>query len=138
MFDAYRINKVFIRAMPKYDTYQIQPLTSTGGKIPQIVDIVDYDDKTTLSYTVDYFKYGNHRIHRGVQDWTRKFTPAIASTIFQNQTTSAYTQKFKQWIDAQYPTVPHYGYKLQISGETSENYALELICTLYFSCRQTR
>lgn len=141
LFDAYRLNKVFIRAIPLFNTWQAAPDDESHPSLPQIVDIVDYDDATILATSSDYLEFGTHRIHRGDKEWKRKFTPACAINVFQSATATGYKQAFKQWINLANASIPHYGYKLQLipqEGTINQHYTVQLWATLYFSCKQLR
>lgn len=144
LYDAYRINKIFIRINPLQTTTFAQ---AAGNYLPQIIDLVDYDDATALSTTNDYLSYGNKRIHSGDKAWTRKFTPAVRVAAYQSggggtEVNQSSIQKFKQWIDMAEGDIPHFGYKVQWSpinsGTPTTVLKYEVWCTMYFSCRMRR
>lgn len=140
LFDAYRINKICIRNIPTNNSYVSQSAAS-NYELPQIVDLIDYDDAIVLATTTDYTQYNTHRIHRGNESWVRKFTPAVAVATLNNAITTPTVQKFKQWIDMGATAVPHYGYKIQLvpyNTTLGANYRLEQWVTVYFSCKQVR
>lgn len=140
LFDAYRINKIVIRMVPSQNSWNAN-ISTSNYELPQIVDLIDYDDNVQLSQTNQYLQYNTHRVHRGDNGWVRKFTPAIALATLNLAVTTPTVQKFKQWIDMGAADVPHYGYKIQMvpyNTTLGSNYRLEMFVTMYFSCKQVR
>lgn len=141
LFDQYRINKVVVVVRPQRNTYNSDV---TSAQLPQIVDLVDYDDATVLTTTNDYLQFATARVHSGALPFKRKFTPACAAA-FVGSDASAFPivgrgSKFKQWLDCSNATVPHYGYKLQIVPTVANTISIsyEVWSYVYLSFRMVR
>lgn len=149
LFDSYRINKVVVRFRPL-------PVSGFGTTSVAIVDnsqalcFLDYDDTNVTGLTLSSAKqHQNIRWLNTVSaDGTipKKNVVVFRPKVLQNANDSGgtsyamvYPKGRNPWIDLQYTSVPHYGLKLVI-GQTNTNQILQfqVICTVYFSCRDPR
>lgn len=146
MFDSYRINKVVLTFMSNVGFGGPQTSSFTGGagtvfdlNPQQIYTVLDRDDATALSAVTDALDYESCKIHHPMKDFSLSFVPAISDTIYRTGVTSAYTQKYKQWIDAANVDVPHYGVKGIIGNNaTAWQPSWKVIATYYVSFKQVR
>ncbi|QCX35024.1 capsid protein [Blackfly DNA Virus 2] len=133
LFDMYRINKIFMRCVPRVNNYLAQGVAIMA---PQIIDLVDYTDSTALSATADYLNFGNHRIHAGFTEFKRKFTPASQFCVGD---ATHFAPKFKQWLQTLDRDIAHHSYKIQIAPlSATQNTIYELWSTYYFSVKQPK
>lgn len=133
LFDAYRINKVVIRCIPVCNTAAI----GTAG-VPAIVDVVDWDDSNLPGNFQGLLNYQTKRVHRGYAEWKRTIIPAVALQVYYGATGTGYGQRRRQWLDLANPTVPHYGYKIGLSGQPNQKYPLQIWATVYTQYKQKR
>lgn len=131
LFDSYRINKMAIKFIPR----RTMNILGTGSfNKPTVVTALDYDGGLDPASLDEMLDFNSHKIHDGLQPWTRIFTPAIKVTAEQGT-----TQKFKQWIDLANVDVPHYGLKLYADPHgTTTAYEVDIFYTTYFSLKQRR
>lgn len=137
LFDQYRINKVVIKFKLKFDP-SAQP--STAAVFPKMWIHADYDDSTIPTTVNDLLQRSNLKttILQPDREYTFAFTPAILAESFRGATATAYSPKFKQYIDMSFPDTPHYAYKAAIEMLPATGYSLLINKTLYFSCKNVR
>lgn len=116
VFDLYRINAVVLRFWPITNNY-VTPVTGIpNANIPTLQWATDYTDATAPSTPAVLSRFANLHSVQWNKPISIKLRPAVVSELYRSATTTAYTPKWKQWIDHQYPTVPHYGIKGAITG----------------------
>lgn len=144
LWDAYRLNKVVLRVIPRQNTYAAGGANPVAA--PQVVSCIDYDDVDTLATTTDYLSFGTARIHSAIHPFSIKFTPAVNNGVSTNAGTTEVlpgNQRFKQWIDMNLAGVPHYGVKMQFAAlvplpTTTNPIVFELWAKCYYSFKQRR
>lgn len=137
LFDNYRVNKVVWKFKPSYSVYPPSTTVAAGQALPQIVEIVDFDDSVVLSTTDAYLQYDTLKIRHGLHPWSRKYTPACLVDIGGIGNAGI---RFKQWLDIADNSIDHYGLKIQFTpiAGTQTTWQCEVWETIYFSCRRVR
>lgn len=149
LFDMYRINKVVVRFRPL-------PVGGFGTTPTAIVDnsqavcFIDYDDNSVTGLTLSSVK--QHQNLRWLNTVSADgsipkknvvvFRPKVLGNVNDVGGTSYAMSQYRgknPWLDIQYTQVPHLGLKLVI-GQTNTNQILQfqVICTVYFSCKDPR
>lgn len=119
VFDLYRINAVVLKMWPITNMYVTPSNGVPSANIPTIQWATDYTDATAPGTPAVLSRFANLHTAQWNKPISIKFRPAIVSEIYRSVSSTAYTPKWKQWIDHQYPTVPHYGIKGAITGLAS-------------------
>lgn len=145
LFDAYRINKVVV-SFQNYSnvTNQATNTPANLGAQPQwLSTVVDYDDTTLLTTEGSLLEYETFKQTPPYEKHVRVLVPAVSMEAFKTSgTTIGYSQHKKQWIDAAYTDVEHYGIKGLINGPAVQadqvQSAWKVYVTAYVSFKQTR
>lgn len=133
LYDSYRIDKVAIRLMPKFNS-----IDTTANSLVPIFTVIDEDDATIPPNLETLYQYGTCKMTRGSQIHTRVFKPSAAIVV--DGGTAGTMPKRSPWLDLGNSTTPHYGLKYGIpqlpSGANPLDYDLEI--TSYVSFRGVR
>lgn len=144
LFDAYRINKVVVQFIPYNYPYQIGNTAANLAAQPQwLSTVIDYDDAALLATEGSLLEYETFKQARPGSTHTRSLVPAVSIEAFKTSgTTIGYSQHRKQWIDAAYGDVEHYGLKGLINGPALQadqvQGAWKVYVTMYITWKQTR
>lgn len=137
LFQAYRCNKVVVNVVPMQN---IQTGTTGGtAMFPRIVSAIDFNDDNAGASFAELLEYSRHRVHKGWEPFSRKFTPAIEGGLLGSAAAVvAGVQKFKQWIDIAAFDAKHFGLKIHWNPPTQNTFHFKysVYATLYFSCKQ--
>lgn len=124
LYDQFRILKAtlyFQWNAAALDTTQIQ--TSVLMNPPVIMYHRDYDDATVLTHSEFHersaTKYKRMRAG-GITALT--VTPAVLAQNFEGATATAYSPKWRQWLDCADSATPHYGMKVGFKYPASTVY----------------
>lgn len=148
LFDCYRIRKVKMQIMPRYNSVDVfeatdpasQPMTSY---MAPYVSVVDYDDATTSTY-VQIEEYETARWHNPRVPCQIVVRPIAAQAVFDGVTTAYNRCPRSTWMDLAYPSVPHYGIKiafkpLDVPVVTAKNDIIyDVRFTMYIECKNSR
>lgn len=118
LFDLYRIDKVTVTLTPRYTEYPLDNAAGianpAGGQIHYAVDRTDADTPLNINQVVEMegskSAPWNKRI---VVSWK----PKVAMAIYNSSTGVASNYGIstsKQWMEMQYPSIPHYGLKIAV------------------------
>lgn len=118
LYDQYRIDYVTLKIMwsPK-DSLTVDPNAPGQSIYPVLYYYNDYDDDTAPSTLADIRERSNLRTVRISPNRTININvkPAIASSVYQSTTATAYAPKWNTKLDAAYPDIPHFGLKMACS-----------------------
>lgn len=142
LFDSYKINCVVVKFSPDYNV----GTAATGGaigtfptSIPQIHVAWDYND-STVSTAAQLSEYGNYRCLRFYKPRSFKVYPRVANMTYLTGATFGYGPAQRAvWMDANYPAVPHFGFKFAVENVTSTqivNFKIRVI--YYLSLKATK
>lgn len=137
LFDQYRLNMIIVRFYLKIDP---SAQVSGAATFPKLYYRADYDDANTPSGLPE-LRESNRTVIKVMNPnypVTIKIKPAVASALFQSLATTAYSAKWKQWVDILNSSVPHYGLKYAIDDLTNSNYRVDIEHIYYFSMRDQR
>lgn len=145
LFDCYRINKVVVKLAP-YITQYTQGGNSSANLAAQpqwLSTVIDYDDSSVATSESELLQYESFKDTRPHETHIRSLVPAVSMSAFKTSgTTIGYVQRYKQWIDAAYSDVEHYGIKGLINGPAlladQVQGAWKVYITAYVSFKQTR
>lgn len=133
LYDEYRINKVVIKLIPKFNS----TLQGTGiaNYMNQVHTCLDYDDANALPTATainDITQYQSHRMTMGARTVTRVVVPKIELTGSGAQAPKAY-----QWLDTDQTAALHNGVKVVIPkcDNASSLIIYDLQITTYLSFR---
>lgn len=143
LYDEYRINKVVMKIIPKFNEVVI-PTDSSSGEVKvlsQVHTAIDYDDSLSLpqaSALDDICQYQNHKMTMGNRMHTRVLVPRVELAA-----DSSYSApKARQWLDCDNATALHNGIKVCIPKLQSANTSLEINydvqITTYLSFRNVK
>lgn len=114
LFDNYRILKVKYRWVCVRDPSTAPTTAANKGIYPRIVWKHDFNDQVVINRTQMY-QNANIKEMYFTDSYmkTRWYTlnPAVDMTTYVSAVASAYSPKWRQWLDTTYPAVPHYALK---------------------------
>ena len=110
LFDSYRISKVQLKYIPRTNV----DIGVNGNTYSTTVFYaIDYDDIGALGSIAALQEFGNCKSISSHKTITITIKPKVSRTIYQAGVASAYEEpKSNVWIDAAYPNVEHYGFRL--------------------------
>lgn len=146
MYDSYRINKVILTFRPVCTDNNFANSFNYPGKL---LVVRDYDDSTALTSQDQYYQYKNCKMMplASNRKLTIGITPASLSATYQSAVSTAYSPKFKQWIDNSSSNVPHYGVKFGMIRNGAQGAqaawpatppSIEVFAQIYYSCKGQR
>lgn len=151
LFDQYKILKVKFKLTP-YSTFG--PMQSgVGTANNQSLGVmqhqyVDYDDATALAASStginsmrQFLSYRSRNLLG--RPTKRSFRPRMALAAYASGAFTSYANQKSMWIDANSPTVQHYGLKtiwevFQPDFSVPVFIWFKLECTMYLACKQPR
>lgn len=137
LFDMYKITFVQLRFHLNIDPSAQPAATSV---YPKLYYATDYDDSTAPSSLDDLRQHARMKVR--VLTPNRpvivNIRPAIASTVYQTAVSSTYSPKWRQWVDCQNSSTPHYGLKWGIDNLTNTAYNVQIEGRMWFSCKDVR
>lgn len=135
LYDQYKINKVKIQFVPKFNVSDIDAAGTTGGNLAMVATCIDYDDDSIPGAIGDILERQNAKLHR-TKVFSRILKPCVNFNVSTGITAGVSTRQ-SPWLDTNSTAVPHYGVKIGITGtQVQQNY--DIICTYYLSFRQVR
>lgn len=146
MYDMFRINKVVCTFRPVCTEVSFANAFAYPGKL---LVVRDYDDNTALTSQDQYYQYRDCKMIplASGRKLSIGITPATLSAMYQSGVATAYSPKYKQWIDNANSPTPHYGIKFGMirNGATGSQAAwpatppsVEVFVTMYYSCKGQR
>lgn len=135
LYDQYRINKVVMKFVPKFNVSDIDAAGTTGGNLAMVATCLDYDDDSIPGAFSDVLERQNAKLHRsGII--TRTLKPCVNFNV-STGITAGNSSRQSPWLDTQATAVPHFGVKIGITGvQVQQNY--DIIVKYYLSFRQVR
>lgn len=138
IWDQYRINKIVIRARPIRTTQVVAQVEDTSNptgvtNIPSFCIAKDFDDANSPASFAQLCARTFSKRRLATQKMNYKFTPATLETVYA-PVVSAYSPKYKTWLDCAYTSVPHYGikYAMEVAAPAGI-YGVELQTDVYVS-----
>lgn len=137
LYEQFRINycvwKVWLRIDPSAQT-------ATNASYPKFY-WCRTDDSTSTPGTLDVIRERQNsrvKVLTPNRPITVKFRPNVLGAAYQTAVSTAYTPKWKQWIDCGNSSTVHYGFGWAIDNLTNTNYYLDFEISVYFSCKNSR
>lgn len=137
LFDNYRIVRVLYRWVIVRDPQSDQITQAVRGFFPRLNWCHDFNDSTPISRTQMYQ-------HAGMREFffseTRQATrwyslkPSVLAQMYESSTSTAYTPKWRQWLDTSDSTTPHYGIKY-IVDQNYGSQAVRLEAKIFIECK---
>jgi len=117
IYDFYRIRKVV--CLFKVLGTQVY-WGNSSGDVPRIAVAIDYNDGTSTGAPAQ--SYQNCFVSTMTGNFVRSFSPRTALALYNGSLSTAYIEgKPNQWIDTNYPAVPHYGLVIDIGATSIDN-----------------
>lgn len=147
LYDQYCIKGIKISAVC---TFSEAVNAASGGNnttavqgFQRLLSVIDYDDATALGGESVALQYQNCKITGPLKQHSRYFKPAVNQEINEGLTSAAIGVKKNQWIDCNFPNVPHFGVKFFqnapfVSGAGSANCTWTLYGTYYVQFKNVR
>lgn len=119
MFDNYRLVKVLYRWVITRNT-DFTPTQTYRGFPVRILWCHDFNDSTPLSSAEMMQRAGMRELYmqgdeKPASRWY-SLNPAVLHVGYESGVASAYTPKWRQWIDTASSSTPHYGLKWHVSN----------------------
>lgn len=137
LYDQYRILTAVTKFWLKIDP---SAQSAANASYPKLYWYRDYDDSVNPSNLNEMRQ--NARCKVAVMHPNRPVTlvckPNTLGLVYQSVLGTQTEPKWKQWLDCNVPSTPHYGFKYAIDDLTNTNYKVEIEITLYFQCRNSR
>jgi len=118
LFDRYRIEKIEYKIQllnnPDTGSYLANPVANNNNNFyPKMWYVRDYDDASAESIaTMQQRAYVKCCVMKPNMQKKITIRPAILTQLYLSGVAAGYAPKFNQFIDMQYPSVPHYGLKI--------------------------
>lgn len=138
LYDLYSIRAIKIKLMPRFSQVSSDSTSIGVNEMPNIVSCIDYDDASAPTSMDEVLQYGNHRIHRGNSVITRYFKPALAQQVFQSATSTGFTAKKREWVNSDYPAVPHYGFKVFVPPTQNVTFVYDMYIEYFLAMKQSK
>lgn len=153
LFDAYRINKVVIKIIPRATCVDSSSPGATSyqeGPSPIIHSVIDHDDINTPGANqagIDALRqYSSYKARRMAGNKPLKYVirPQPVGTLYgYNNALIVNPKKMGAWINMANVNIKHYGFKSVIEYLTPNNattwrFNYEVECTYYFVCKGVR
>lgn len=117
IYDFYRIKKVV--CLFKVLGTQVY-MGNSSGDVPRLSVAIDYNDGTSTGAPAQSYQNCITTVMTG--NFVRSFSPRTAIQLFNGSLSTAYIEgKPNQWIDTNYPAVPHYGLVINIGATSIDN-----------------
>lgn len=127
LFDQYMIDQLELWLMPQASVASSSLFTGV------LTTVIDLDDTTALSSIDVAGEYESCVTSEVSQGHYRHFKPHVAIATYAGAFTS-FANKANVWIDAAYPSVQHYGMKVNVTT-TSVALAFDLVVKAHFRFR---
>lgn len=137
LFDHFRINAVVSKFYLQIDPAATN--TQTSAVIPRMYWVKDYNDSAAPVDIATLRQYNNMR-QRTLNPYrpiTIKVRPAVLTNMYEGVATTAYSPKWKCWIDTNDPATPHFALKWAIENFPT-GYTVKVEHTFYISCKNVR
>lgn len=145
LYDFYRINKVSVKIVPKFNTNNILDSVTNSTQMiePLVWTAIDYNDATIPTTLLEIQEYASSKVTRGSELHKRYLTPRLAVQLFDGVTPAYGEGKTHEWINCDYPDVPHYGLKICITpwdgtGIATGRLYYDLAITYYLEFKNTK
>lgn len=135
LFDNYRITRVMYRWVAIRSTDWASTTTLRGYDI-RVTWCHDFNSATTISRLAQMQRSNVRECLLNQTKMTSKWyslKPAVLQQLYEGATTTAYSPKWKQWLDTNDPA-PHYGI-LGTYSELNAGLGLRLEAKLYFDLK---
>lgn len=136
LFDRYMITHVKLRIRVQNDPAS---QSSSTSNYPQLFYVRDYDDSLTPSNLSEIREHSRMQscMLTPYKERVINIKPSVLTNLNDN-VGYVLSPKWKQWIDCNSSTVPHYGIKFGIDNLINPNYNVLIRATYYFRCKDTR
>jgi len=115
LFDQYRILQASVSFLPYANS---SSSGAVSGSFPGIIaSAIDYDD-ASLPGATDLQQYESYKRNPAFEEFVRTIKPRVAIAAYNGSTFTGYVNRYAPWIDANSPSVPHYGLKTVIINST--------------------
>lgn len=133
LFDNFRLTKIMYRWVITR-TPDWNSTTGVRGYSVRVTWVHDFNDSTPISRLAQLQRSGCREEMLNVDKPESKWytlNPAVAMQAYESATTTAYAPKWRQWLDTNDNSAPHYGLKATYSELNTGN-ALRLEAKMYF------
>jgi len=135
LYDQYKIRKVVIQFVPKFNVSDIDAAGTTGGNLSMFASCIDYDDASVPLTFAEVLERQNAKLHR-TKMVTRTLRPCVNFNVSTGLTAGVSTKQ-SPWLDTNATTVPHFGVKIGITGvQVQQDY--DVIVKYHLAFRQVR
>lgn len=136
LFDNYRITKVLYRWIITR-TPDTVTTAANKGLYPRICWCHDFNDTNVVTRNIIYQRANMKEVYMGDNyQKTRWYSlsPAVLGQMYESSLATAYTPKWRQWLDTSDSATPHYGIKYSIDQNyTGMNVRLE--AKIFIECK---
>jgi hypothetical protein len=135
LFDKYRILMFDVIFSPR----QTEGFAQSGALsvVPSVFCVAD-PDGTGPTLITDFMQRGVTPILLDRQRTFRCTDPSIADSYFGGGISTAYGPRRNVWLDAAYPSAPHYGLYFLINGAPISGWTCEVFVKLYVEATEAR
>lgn len=122
LFDNYRIVKVLYRWLVTTDPNRDQISQSVRGVFTRLNWCHDFNDSTPISRAQMYQHAGMREFFFSESKQMTKWyslKPSVLAQMYESVSSTAYTPKWRQWLDTSDSTAPHYGLKYIVDNNYS-------------------
>lgn len=137
LFDKFRICAVKLEIVPKFSGNDMNPGTTFPGA-PCIHSVLDYNDATNPGDLNELMQYSNYKRTRGHNIHKRYFKPCVLAANYEGSVTTAYTSKWKVWLDCTDSGTAHFGLKYMIDRTPNVAFQYRAFVKYYIQCKDPK
>lgn len=151
LFDMYKLNAVMFQikmtSIPENINAPNGNVVNYGNFYPTLWYAPDHDDNNTNTIAqLKEYERARHKVLRPNKEINIMLRPTTLSGTYNNSTIFGYQANYrKNWLDAAYPSIPHFGLKfaidfegLTLAGSGAGAFQFKINAKYYFSCKNTR
>lgn len=137
LFDKFRICGVKVEFVPKFTGNDMNPGSTFPGA-PNIHTIIDYNESTNPGNLAEMLQYSNYKRTRGHLTHKRFFKPAVLVANYESAVATAYSSKWKVWLDSADASTAHFGLKYLIDITPNVAHQFRRYVKFYIQCKDPK
>lgn len=135
LYDAYQIKACKMSIIPRTNVAEFGGNSTTY----QIHSVLDYDNATPLTTLNDYVQFESYKTSNPFRQHNRYLVPAMEQGVVNaTGVVVPAVQKKRQWLDCQFPTIPHNSVKILIDNSSPADVHFDMKITYYLAMKQVK
>lgn len=136
LFDHYKINKVQLKFFLKTDP---GASAAASAMYPRLWWCIDHDDNS-LENIDSLRERGNSRNAALLpsRPIVINIKPSTLNMLYNGVASTAYAPVYNRWLDATYPSMPHYGLKYAIDDALGQTWKVQIEAKFFLAFKYSR